>query len=187
MACDSCWTDVNGYAGTLKNKITRLKSGALLGEAGDNDSRAVADLLQKVKSFAHMPTAKELAACQVDYAAIILFPDGDMAQISIEKEGTSETSYKAQAYPVNRGMSAVGSGGPLALGYMGADKTAAEAVAFATEWDRNSMLPVHDFTCQTPASRPDTKSRRSVRTGPTSKPSTGSRRTATQRQSRRHK
>lgn len=186
MACDSCWTDTNWVAGTLKNKITRLKSGALLGEAGDNDSRAVVKVLQNVKSFAQMPTAKTLAACQVDYAAIVLFPDGDMAQITIEKEGTTQDSYKAQAFPVNRGMTAVGSGAQLALGFMGADKSAAEAVAFAAEWDPNSKAPVHDFTCQ-PASPPDTKSRRSARTTPKSKPSSGSRRTATQRRSRRRK
>lgn len=187
MACDSCWTDTNWVAGTLKNKITRLKSGALLGEAGDNDSRAVVKVLQHVKSFAHMPTAKTLAACQVDYAAIVLFPDGDMAQITIEKEGTTQDSYKAQAFPVNRGMTAVGSGAQLALGFMGADKSAAEAVAFAAEWDPNSKAPVHDFTCQPPASRQDTTSRQSTRTKTKSKPSSGSRRTATQRRSLRRK
>lgn len=185
MACDSCWTDSNYIAGTLKNKITRLKSGALLGEAGDNDSRAVVKLLQNVRSFAQMPTAKKLAACQVDYAAILLFPDGDMAQVTIEKEGTYESNYKAQAYPVNRGMTAVGSGGQLAIGFMGAEKTAAEAVAFAAEWDPQSKAPVHDFTCQVDPQ--GTKSPRSARTKTSSRPSTGYRRTTTLKQSRRRK
>lgn len=185
MASDSCWTDTNAVAGTLKNKITRLRSGALLGEAGDNDSRACVKALQNVKSFDQMPTAKKLAACQVDYAAIMLFPDGTMAQIAIEKEGTSQDSYKAQAFPVNRGMTAVGSGATLAIGFMGAGKSAAEAVAFAAEWDNATRLPVHDFTCQPQEVPHSTGSPRSPRTKALSRPSTGSRRTTSQQQSPR--
>ena len=144
MACDSCWTDSNWLVGTSKNKITKLKSGALLGEAGDNDSRAVTKLLQNVKSFAQMPTAMEIAECRVDYAAIILFPNGDMAQVSIERHGSGDMSYIANAWPVNRGMSAVGSGAAVAIGAMAAGKTAGQAVAIACAWDPNSKLPVHE-------------------------------------------
>lgn len=144
IACDSCWTDSNWLVGTSKNKITKLKSGALLGEAGDNDSRAVVKMLQSVKSFAQMPAALELAGCAVDYAAIILFPSGEMAQIAIERHGDGEMSYVANAWPVNRGMSAVGSGAAVAIGAMAAGKTAGQAVAIACAWDPNSKLPVHE-------------------------------------------
>lgn len=181
MACDSCWTDTNWVAGTLKNKITRLKSGALLGEAGDNDSRAVVKLLQNVKSFAQMPDAKKLATCPVDYAAVILFPGGEMAQITIEKEDNAGNNYKAQAFTVNRGMTAVGSGAQLALGFMGAGKSAAEAVAFAAEWDPNSKAPVHDFTCEIP---PDIVSRPSPRKAGTSKRAKAARRTTSRSRTR---
>ena len=57
MACDSCWTDANWLHSTTLTKIIRLKSGALLGEAGDNDSRAVVKLLQNCKKFDQVPTA----------------------------------------------------------------------------------------------------------------------------------
>lgn len=144
MACDSCWTDGNGIFGTSMNKVVRLKSGALLGEAGDNDSRAVVKILQNVKSFEGMPTALELAACCVDYAAVILFPNGEMAQISITHYNENgEFSFKADAWPVNRGCTAVGSGALIAWGAMRAGKTAREAVAIACEGDINSKLPVH--------------------------------------------
>ncbi len=147
MACDSCWTDSNWLVGTSKNKITKLKSGALLGEAGDNDSRAVVKLLQGVKSFAQMPPALDLAACAVDYAAIILFSTGEMAQVSIDRHGSEGSmAYVANAWPVNRGMSAVGSGAAVAIGAMAAGKTASQAVAIACAWDPNSKLPVHEAT-----------------------------------------
>lgn len=149
MACDSCWTDGSGLFGTSMNKIVRLKSGALLGEAGDNDSRAVVRILQGVKTFDQMPTALELAACAVDYAAVILFPNGDMAQISITHyNDNGEFSFKADAWPVNRGLTAVGSGGHIAWGAMRAGKTAREAVAIACDGDPGSKLPVHSFTIE---------------------------------------
>jgi hypothetical protein len=143
MACDSCWTDSNWLVGTSKNKITKLKSGALLGEAGDNDSRAVQKLLQNVKNFSQMPSALELAACCVDYAGIILFQNGEMAQVEIDRRGGDSVCYVANAWPVNRGMTAVGSGAAVAIGAMAAGKTAAQAVAIACAWDPNSKLPVH--------------------------------------------
>jgi S-methylmethionine-dependent homocysteine/selenocysteine methylase len=145
MACDSCWTDCNWLYGTSMNKITRLKSGALLGEAGDNDSRAVVKLLQNCKTFDQLPTAIELSDCKVDYAALILFPDGTMAQISIEHDQTVEEAYHGGAWPVNRGCSAVGTGAAVAIGAMRAGKSAREAVAIACGEDPNSKLPVHSY------------------------------------------
>ena len=151
IACDSCWTDSNDLHGTSMNKIIRLKSGALLGEAGDNDSRAVVKLLQNVKNFEHMPSALDLAACAVDYAAIILFPNGTMAQIMIQRHNENgEMSYTAGAWPVNRGCSAVGSGAGPAMGAMRAGKSAREAVAIACDCDPNSKLPVHSYRCEKP-------------------------------------
>lgn len=144
MACDSCWTDSNWLVGTSRNKIIKLKSGALLGEAGDNDTRAVVKLLQGVKNFGQLPTARELAECAVDYTAIILFPSGEMAQISIERHAESSMSYVANAWPVNRGMSSVGTGAAVAIGAMASGKTASQAVAIACSWDPNSKMPVHE-------------------------------------------
>jgi hypothetical protein len=154
MACDSCWTDGNDLQGTSMTKVIRLKSGALLGEAGDNDSRAVVKLLQSVKTFEQMPTALELAACCVDYAAIILFPNMTMAQILIMRHGAEgELSYTAQAWPVNRGCSAVGSGAAVAIGAMKAGRSAREAVAISCDTDPNSKLPVHTYVVETKPAR----------------------------------
>lgn len=142
MACDSSWTNGSDIVATLANKIVRLSSGALLGEAGDNDSRHVRILLDKVKTFDKMPLSKELAELKLDYAAIILFPNGEMAEILIEyiKE------WRAQAWKVNRGFAAVGTGSHLAIGHMGAGRSAAQAVQFSCTWDPYSKLPTHVTT-----------------------------------------
>lgn len=188
MSCDSATTDDSNAVVSLGNKITRLKFGTLLGEAGDADSRAVVKLLQKVRSFDDVPTALELAACKVDYSGILLFPDGTMAYVGITRLGESgEPGYRAEAWPISRVISAVGSGALFALGAMAAGKTATEAVSLACEWDANTKGPVHDFTCQPLEVPQGTTSRRSPRTKASSRPSTGYRRTTTQRQSRRHK
>lgn len=175
MACDSCWTDSNDMIGTSKNKIIRLKSGALLGEAGDNDSRAVQSLLQNVKNFEQMPSAIDLAKCEVDYQAVVLFPNGEMAQIMIERQHTAWETYVANAFPTNRSCTAVGSGAHIAVGCMIAGKSAREAVALTCGWDRNSKLPVHTMECawkpvKTPARR-NTRSKTKVRRASSSRPS----------------
>ena len=144
MACDSCWTDANWLQGTSQTKIIRLKSGALLGEAGDNDSRAVVKLLQNCKKYDNVPSALELAACKVDYCALLLLPNGELVQIAIDRaENSAEDTYYANAWRVNKGGSAVGSGGSVAIGAMDAGKSAREAVEIACRRDPNSKAPVH--------------------------------------------
>jgi hypothetical protein len=79
MACDSQWTDGAGLSMTSKEKITRLPSGALLGEAGDNDSRDIRTLLANVTTPDELPTRAELCALRMDsYAGMILFPTKEL-------------------------------------------------------------------------------------------------------------
>lgn len=141
MACDSAWTDESDIVATLLNKLVRLSSGAVIGEAGDNDSRAVRELVDKIKCFDKLPSAKDFADTKVDYAGIIAFQNGEVAQIEIGHD--DKMGWYAQVYKVNRGMAAVGSGSHLAIGFMGAGRSAAEAVNFACGWDPHSRLPVH--------------------------------------------
>jgi len=155
MACDSCWTDANWLHGTSLTKITRLKSGALLGEAGDNDSRAVVKLLQSVKTFDQMPAALELAATKVDCASLLMFPNGDVAMITIDlQENTSDLIHKAGAWLVNRGGAAVGTGAAVAIGAMDAGKSAREAVEIACRRDPNSKAPVHSVALKPSPTKP---------------------------------
>ena len=124
MACDSCWTDSNWLHGTSLTKIIRLKSGALLGEAGDNDSRAVVKLLQNCKTFDQLPSAIDLAATKVDCCSLIMFANGDVAMLSIERTEIGDMIHTAGAWRVNRGGAAVGTGAAVAIGAMDAGKSA---------------------------------------------------------------
>ena len=73
MACDSAWSD-NSTLITRRNKIVRLKSGGLIGSAGDDDSRAVEALFDRVKTPAGLPTRKELLELVIDYVGIVVLP-----------------------------------------------------------------------------------------------------------------
>lgn len=146
MACDSCWTDCHGLAMTMKNKIVRLRSGALLGEAGDNDSREMVALLQDVKRAEDIPHASRLSEMKIDYVAVLLLPNGDVWMISVERDQTVEEAYHAGAWPLTRNGAACGSGGQIAIGAMCHGATAKEAVQIAASYDPNSKLPVHEVS-----------------------------------------
>lgn len=130
---------------TSENKIVRLASGALLGQAGDNDSRAVVALLDGAKNEKQLPTRAQLAESRVDFQGILVLPNGKVFLISIEPEAPGvHEAYRGQIWPAGRrGIAAVGSGGHLAIGAMAAGKSARESVAIACDWDINSKLPVH--------------------------------------------
>ncbi len=147
MACDSCWLDDNEVHSTSLTKITRLKSGALLGEAGDVDSRAMVRLLQNVKTFEQVPLSADLAATNLaDYAGLLLFPSGKVAMLSVSRSSTTG-GCSAGAHEVNRGGAAVGSGAGIAVGAMDSGKSAREAVEIACRRDPYSKAPVHAMSC----------------------------------------
>ncbi|MGP1667415.1 MAG: hypothetical protein ACTS5I_16215, partial [Rhodanobacter sp.] len=70
MACDSQWT-VGNIRGVHRTKIRRLKSGALLGFAGENDSRALERLLENAKSPKQLPMPKALHELKQDLHGLI--------------------------------------------------------------------------------------------------------------------
>ena len=142
MAADSCWTGDDLHE-TSQTKIIRLSSGALLGGSGDNDSREIHALLDKVKSVKQMPTRTQLAALRASFSGLLVLPNGSVFKISADF-GEKEADSDYGIWPVGRrGIAAAGSGGHLAIGAMAAGKSAPEAVAIACAWDINSRLPVH--------------------------------------------
>lgn len=142
MACDSCWTG-DEMQETSQSKIVRLSSGALLGGSGDNDSREIHQLLDKVKTAKQLPQRTQLAALRVSFSGLLVLRSGAVFKISADF-GEKETDSDYGIWPVGRrGMAAAGSGGHLAIGAMAAGKSAREAVAIACGWDINSRLPVH--------------------------------------------
>lgn len=148
MACDSCWSDGDMQA-VSAIKIRRLSSGALLGEAGDNDCRAIYALLDKVKDPRKLPTRAELSATRVDFAGLLALPKGGVWVIATGK--VDETGFPVDdtadfgIWPATTigGYAAVGSGAAYALSAMDAGATAKEAVVIACRRDLYSRPPVH--------------------------------------------
>lgn len=143
MASDSCWAYDDIQTSSI-NKIARLKSGGLLGQAGDADSRCVVAAFTNVKTEKQLPSREDMVKLRVDFDGVLVLPNGSIFIISmaVKKDG-----IEAQVWPAGRrGVAAVGSGKKLALGAMLAGASARDAVAIACDQDLNSRLPVHTAT-----------------------------------------
>lgn len=144
MACDSQWT-VGDLKGVSRTKIRRLKSGAILGFSGENDSRALEKLLENVKTPQQLPLPKKLHELKQDLHAILLFPDRRIFVISTIAV-TDNEHEESGVVEVSRPFWAVGAGGHLALGALWSGKSAEEAVACGIEFDPASSGTVHSLS-----------------------------------------
>lgn len=146
MACDSAWS-YDDLIDASATKITRLSSGALLGEAGENDSRHIQKIFDKIKTPASLPSRDDMLKIRMDYMGLLVFPKGRIFKICIAhaSESNWDKDFKEDVgiWEVNLPFAAVGSGKALALGAMAAGKSAKEAVRIGCRFDINSRLPVH--------------------------------------------
>jgi len=154
MACDSCWATY-GTQTVSAIKIIRLKSGALLGSAGDNDARAIYEILDFVKDPRKLPSRKELAQTRLEYEGLIAFPKGgvwfistgrhDDAGYPLDVDGVTASDADYGVWPATTmgGYAACGSGSDLALAAMDAGASAREAVIIASKRNIHCRLPVH--------------------------------------------
>jgi hypothetical protein len=123
MACDSCWATY-GTQTVSAIKIKRLGSGALLGSAGENDSREMEALLDRIKDPRKLPSRQELIALKLSYAGLIAFQKGGVYMISTGK--TTEAGYAEDdaedmgVWPATTmgGFAACGAGADYALAAM---------------------------------------------------------------------
>lgn len=141
MACDSCWT-LDDIVVTLKNKIYKLPSGALLGQAGDNDCREMEIFLGRIKSPKSIPTRKALLELRLDFAGIWVLPGGDVFKVTC-REDVLDYKDEVGFTPINRKFAACGSGNQMALGVMAHGGSALEAVKIAADFDVNTRGPFH--------------------------------------------
>ena len=146
MACDSCFS-YGGSVDTLGKKIVRLRSGALLGQAGDNDARDVIALLSTVKSVRQIPSRKDLLSLRTDFLGLLVTPSGRIIKVSTTfvspENWTDETEKDLGAWEINHAFTAIGSGSDIAMGAMAAGADAKRAVMIACRYDMNSRPPVH--------------------------------------------
>jgi hypothetical protein len=141
MACDSCWTH-NDLQVTSLSKIVRLSSGALLGQAGDNDGREMAIFLDKIKTERNLPTRRQLLDLRLNFHGLLVLPNGGIFSVAC-REDPLDYRDEVGFTPISRKFTSCGSGYELAIGAMAAGKTAREAVAIACDFDINSRGPVH--------------------------------------------
>lgn len=143
MACDSCWT-LNSTQVTSLSKITRLASGGLLGQAGDNDGREMEAFLGKVRAPRGLPLRKELLELRLSFSGLLVLPTGHVYRVDC-RENPTDYDDEVGFTTISKKFAACGSGWELALGAMAAGKTAREAVLIAAEFDINTRTPVHSM------------------------------------------
>ncbi len=145
MACDSCWT-YGGTVDTLSTKITRLSSGGLFGTAGQNDSRSVLALVDKVKTPAQLPTYETLMSIRAEVLGLLVLPKGRVYKVAttiISPENWDEHMEDYGLWEITGPFAAVGSGGDAALVAMECGKNSRDAVRIACKFDPNSRPPIH--------------------------------------------
>lgn len=138
MACDSCWS-LDGMVDTLATKIVRLSSGALLGQAGAADGRALVAMLDEVDHSEELPTCEELSGIKSESLALLVLPNGQVFKI-----GTNKESDEIGIWEVSERVAAIGSGTSIARTAMYCGKSAREAVEIGCVFDMNSRGPVHE-------------------------------------------
>lgn len=141
MASDSCCSSSQIQVSS-NSKVHRTSAGALIGQAGDADLRAVFALLDKVKTSKGLPSRQEIAACISDFELIIAFNPKDVWVVGCGREGGG---YNGFCYQVVAPFVATGSGWELAMAAMDCGRSAREAIGVACKYDRRSKLPIHSI------------------------------------------
>jgi hypothetical protein len=148
MASDSCWTYCDTQVVSM-GKIKRLSSKALLGQAGDNDARAIEQLLDRIKDPRKFPSKIELATTKDDFIGILALSRGGVYIVSsspVDEAGwpRDPDGDDIGIWPATTmgGYAAVGSGADCALAAMDAGANAIKAVEIACRRNIHCRLPV---------------------------------------------
>ena len=143
MACDALWA-AEGVIETISNKIIRLKSGALLGEAGGCDTRHMQAVLNNVKAVGGLPSLQELQAIRYEYCGLLVLPDKTIVKIYTTDDISKPND--AGLYILQRPYAAIGVGAEIALGAMAMGATARQAVIATCEHRTDCKLPVYTLS-----------------------------------------
>jgi hypothetical protein len=164
MACDSCWTNGSGTVDVLANKIFRLSSGGILGQAGQNDGRPIVEMFDKVKTPGQLPSYDALCKLRVSSICLLVLPKGRFYKIATTLVAQENWD---QGFEANfgdgvgiwelTGFGACGSGTDLALAAMSAGASARDACLIACRYDINSRPPVHVVPLENPVRKREAK------------------------------
>lgn len=151
MAADSRCADDKGEVHlTDCHKILRLKSGALVGMAGDGDARDLMALLERATP-SRMPSRKRLAALQSDVEALVVFPNGKIFTVTaefLERGEGKHGMWVGEVLEIEDPIAAIGSGAPFAIGAMEHGADPFEAVRIACKRDLLCADPVTSMELQ---------------------------------------
>lgn len=145
MAADSACSDEDKTLSFRTQKIYRLKSGGLLGAAGDADCRQLIDLLEDIKSPSKLPSRPDIIKLFLDFDAILVLPKGKVFNVFLDAPDPDQANgrWDGGLYEIPDSYFAVGSGGTLALAAMDAGASARDAVLVACKRDFHTRPPVH--------------------------------------------
>lgn len=132
MGSDSLATDYSGQKFYGVDKIFRLKSGGLLGTAGDDDARSLLDLFENVSCEDQMPSKEDLSETRVHFFGLLALPDSTLWYIQVEMVSYEHSDeWNGYIGKIAESIAACGSGGEIALGALEAGATVEEAVKIA--------------------------------------------------------
>jgi len=149
MAGDSSFT-FNDVVDTLSRKVHRLKSGALLGQAGDNDGRHLVALLDGARTAKQLPSRADLLGLRANFVGLLVLPRGAVFKINGALKPPEHWSEKDDGqdvgiWPIEAPFAAIGSGTDLALGALAHGASALQAVKIACRFDIHSRPPVYSL------------------------------------------
>lgn len=151
MASDSIQTDsTSGSVVKLGNcqKLYRMKSGAILGTAGDSDARELIALFDSCETEIDLPSKLSMMMCRTDFEGLLWLPDKTLWSVNVKREEDDLTVWDASVFELRGKEFAVGCGAPYALGALDHGATAVQAVKVAIKRDAKCGGPIQVMTLE---------------------------------------
>lgn len=134
MVSDSLQTDDSMRLGPCK-KLYKMKSGAILGTAGDADARELISLFDACETEVDLPSKLALMMTRTDFEGLLWLPDRTLWSVNTKREEDDITVWDASIFEIKEKVAVAGSGGKYALGVLDHGGTAVEAVKVAIKRD----------------------------------------------------
>lgn len=156
MVSDSLST-VDNKRFSMCQKLFKLKSGAILGTAGESDAREIIVLLDTAETEVDLPSRLSLSMCRAEFCGLLWLPDRTLWSIDIIQDQHQHEIWNASVVQVKGKIAAVGCGADNALGVLTMGGSAVEAVKAAIKLDVFCGGPVQRMTLE--AKKPSKKPR----------------------------
>lgn len=155
MVSDSLST-IDNKRFSMCQKLFKLKSGAILGTAGESDAREIIALLDTCETEVDLPSRLSLSMCRAEFCGLLWLPDRTLWSVDIIQDEHQHEIWNASVVQVKGKIAAVGCGADNALGVLALGGTAVESVKSAIKLDVFCGGPVQRMTLDVkkPAKKP---------------------------------